>query len=687
LRRSGAAAALLLAGALRLSAQPPSPGPSAPDHEFDVTRGFLDLKDGVRLAVTYFRPRPLREGETFPVLFEFLPYRKDDSFYQRDYPLYSYFARRGYLMAKVDLRGTGASEGRVPDREYSEQELQDAVEAIGLLAEAEGSNGRVGMWGISWGGFNALQVAMRQPQALRAILAAHAATSLFRNSVDYIDGVLHLDAYHLQIHHENALPRPPDYATDAAYFEDRFLVRPWIFEYLAHQADGPFWKNDDPRHDVSAIKTPAFLIGGLLDGYRDAVPDLLEKLRSPVRAVIGPWNHSWPDDGSPGPNFEWRHEAVRFWDHWLKDNDTGFMKEPRLAVFVREGHAPDAALATTPGAWRFEDWPIKRAKVLELFPTRTRALRPEPARASEEALRYVPSYGWAAGLWWGEPTPDMRPDDAGSLVFDSPVLQEKVEIVGFPRVRLRAAVTAPLAHFVARLEDVHPDGTVSLVTGAAVNGAQRNDPGKPEALPVGDPVTLDLDLHFTTWTFLPGHRIRLAVTNAQFPMLWPTPHPVTMRLQLGPDATRLQLPLVPNESRPVPSWRAPEPREERPDARTEACEAWPDGSREVRKDLVKGVTTVEWRGHCTYEIGSRRFETAERNTYTTRDETPADSAFEGDESHVIRLEGGRVLKLVSRLEVRSDAKDFRVVFSRSVHENGTLLREKTWDERIRRHFQ
>ena len=681
---AGALAASLFASGLFAG---PALPPSAPDHEFEIVRGFLAMQDGVRLAATYFRPMPKHPDETFPVLFEFLPYRKDDSFYQRDHPLYSYFARRGYVVARVDLRGTGSSEGRVPSREYSEQELDDAVDVVAQLAAQPGSSGKVGMWGISWSGFNALQVAMREPPALKAILAAHASDNLFRDSVDYVDGCFHVDAYHLQVHHENGLPRSPDYATDAAYFEDRFDVRPWFFDYLAHQSDGPFWRANAPLYRPEAIRVPVFLIGSLLDGYRDAVPRFLEGLKVPVKAVMGPWNHSWPDDGVPGPNFEWRREAVRFWDKWLKDRETGIMEEPGFAVFVRSGHGPDAALTTTPGAWRHEDWPIRRTRTLELFPTRTRSLRPEPSRAAEEALKYVPGFGLAAGGWWGETTGDMRPDDAGSLVFDSPALQESVEIIGFPQVRLRAAVDAPLAHFVVRLEDVQPDGTVSLVTGAALNGAQRKDPQAPEPLPLGEPVDLDLDLHFTTWTFAPRHRIRLAVSNAQFPMIWPTPSPMTLRLLLGPEATRLRLPLIPAEARSAPSFAPPEPQESRPDARTLSCDSWPDGVREVRKDLIRGTTVYEWRGQCVYEIASRHFENRERNTYETRDDQPAESSFDGEEVTRIRLEGGRVLRLESRLSVRSDATDFHAAFTRRLFENDALLREKTWAEKVPRQFQ
>jgi predicted acyl esterase len=307
---------------------------------------------------------------------------------------------------------------------------------------------------------------------------AHASDRLFHDSVDYIDGCLHLDTYHVQIHHENALPRPPDYPIDTAYFEDRFDVRPWIFEYLAQQSDGPFWRKNALRYRPDAVKVPAFLIGGAARRLPRRRARAAREPALPLRAVMGPWNHSWPDDGLPGPNFEWRHEAVRFWDHWLKDRDTGFMKEPRFAVFVREGNPPDSALKATPGAWRYEDWPIKRAKILELFPTRTRALRPEAARPAEEALRYVPSFGWAAGGWWGEPTPDMRPDDAGAWCSTARAAGGCRDR-RLPARAIRAAVDAPLAHFVARIEDVNPDGTVSLVAGGAMNGSQRNDPRSP----------------------------------------------------------------------------------------------------------------------------------------------------------------------------------------------------------------
>ncbi len=257
-------------------------------YAFDVSLGTLTLKDGVHLAATYFRPRPRVKGERFPVLLEFLPYRKDESTYIGDYPIYSYFAKHGFACARVDIRGTGGSEGPVPDREYSEQELDDAVEVIAQLAAQPWSNGNVGMWGISWGGFNAIQVAMRQPPALKAILAAHASDNLFYDGIDFLDGAFHVDSYHLQVHHENGLPKPPDYRLDDAYFKERFESYPWFFTYVKHQVDGPFWRKSALRYDFKKLKVPIYLIGGLLDGYRDAVLRVLENAAVPVKAEIGP---------------------------------------------------------------------------------------------------------------------------------------------------------------------------------------------------------------------------------------------------------------------------------------------------------------------------------------------------------------------------------------------------------------
>lgn len=659
--------------------------PSAPDYEFEIIRDWLRMEDGVRLSATLFRPIAKKADEKFPVLFEFLPYRKDDSFYLRDYPLYSYFARRGYVAVKVDIRGTGSSEGAVPPREYSEVELEDAEECIRQLAGAPWSNGNVGMWGISWGGFNAIQVAMRRPPGLRAILAMDATDDLYHDDVHYIDGTFHVDQYELSIDTDLGLPRWPDYALDSDYFENRFNAYPWFLTYLKQQKDGEFWRRNSLRWNYSAIQVPVYLIGGLLDGYRDSILRMLENMNVPMKAVIGPWPHAWPDNGVPGPNYEWRREVVRWWDYWLKGKDTGVMAEPRFAVFVRDSHLPDAQLQMTPGHWRYEEWPIQRTDWVNLYPGENHSLRLSAGESCVDRLKYVPSSGVAALYWWGDPTGDMRHEDAESLVYDSEVLGESLEIVGFPRVHLQVSADAKLAHWAVRLEDVHPDGRVSLVAGGLLNGAQRNSRLFPEFLIPGEVCVLDFPLHFTTWTFKPGHRIRLAISNALFPMIWPTPFPMTTRLFMGNDATRLELPVIPFAQRPIPDFPPPEAREERPDARPLESLGWPY-KHTVTRDLNRHTTTVELEAERRWEIQGRTYASVEKVAYQTNDSDPARSSFFGEGGHVIQM-GDRILKVKLLISVVSDAINFEVKIVRQVFEDKNLIRERRWEASLPREFQ
>jgi predicted acyl esterase len=659
---------------------------SPPSYDFRTEDGWLKMKDGVRLAATYYKPVPRSAGEHFPVLFEFLPYRKDDGGYIGIYSLYTYFVRRGYILARVDIRGTGSSEGTFPLREYSEQELDDAVETIDQLSRLPASNGNVGMWGISWGGFNAIQVAMRRPPALKAILAAMATDDLYHDDIHYIDGAFHVDEWAFWFDHSKGIPRSPDYPIDEAYFRERFNSYPGLLTYLKQQRDGEFWSRNSLRGQYAKIQVPCYLIGGLLDGYRDSIPRMLEEMNVPIKAEVGPWNHAWPDDGTPGPNYEWRHEAVRWWDQWLKGKETGVRSDPRLVIYLRAGHAPDAALTTTPGRWLAGDWPIPGTTRKKLFPAADGRLRERPGTTGGDALFYVPSYGISTGLWWGEPTGDMRPDDAGSLVYDSDILQEKFEIVGLPRVRLRVKASASLAHWVARLEDVLPDGRIALVTGGLLNGSQRRSRLQPESLVSGESYDLEFELHLTTWTFQPGHRVRLSISNSLFPMIWPTPYLMTTTLVTDGEATCIELPIIPAGRLGAPAFGPAEKREVRTDVRDLGSDVWPQGTNEWKRDTARGLVTYTWSGKSRYEVGGRRFEATEKNVYETNESDPANARFLGEDSDRIELRG-RTVDVLTFVEIRSDAGNFHVTFVRRVLENGRLVRERKWQETIPRVFQ
>ena len=534
---------------------------SNPDYEVSLEEAWIPMPDGVRLAVDLYRPRGGEESKQFPVILEYSPYRKDES-RGRNLPLYSYFVERGYIVARVDIRGTGKSEGRLIPYEYSDIELDDGEAVIDWLSGQAWSNGKVGMFGISWSGFNSIQMAVRNPPALKAIIAVDATEDLFQDDVHYMDGIMHVDSWEMSQDLYNALPSAPDYLIDEEYFKNRFDTEPWMMTYKRQQRDGPFWDRASARDKYDRIRIPSFHIGGWYDGYRDSLPRMLKNVEAPAKAMIGAWSHAWPHEPYPKPGMEWRHEAVRWFDQWLKGRDTGIMDEPRLAVYVRNWHKPGPYLELAPGYWRWEDdWPLERTRNQHFYPQHDHTLGENSSSPAIHQLRYVPSIGLEAGgpvMWWGDVAHDQRPTDAYSLVYDSAPLAEDTEILGLPRAVLRVSASAPRANWFVRVSDVAPDGTVTQVTGAGFNGSHRKSAREPEAITPGEIFPLDIEMHFTSWVFPRGHRIRFAVNNAQWPMLWPTPYPMTTTLQIGGEAgSYLSLPVIPPADRPFPAFLPP----------------------------------------------------------------------------------------------------------------------------------
>ena len=273
------------------------------------------------------------------------------------------------------------------------------------------------------------------------------------------------------------------------------------------------------------LRSRVFLIGGLQDGYRDNVTDMLMKSKAPIKAIVGPWNHSFPNDADFGPRVEWRDQAVRWFDYWLKGRDTGVVNDPRLVVYMQHWHPPDPNLQSVPGEWRREDaWPPANAKNTTLFLQANHTLADSAGTAETHHLKYIPTVGVEAGFWWGELLSDPRPVDAFSLVYDSAPLEDETAILGRPHALLQASATAKQADWFARLSDVAPDGTVTQITGAGLNGAQRESMTEPRDLEPGKVYPLDIEMHLTSWVFPKGHRIRVAVSNAQWPMMLPTPY-------------------------------------------------------------------------------------------------------------------------------------------------------------------
>lgn len=666
--------------------------PSQAQYGITIQETWLELPDGIRLAADLYMPEGAAPDKHFPVLLEYLPYRKDES-RARNYSLYSYFVQRGYVVARVDMRGTGNSQGRTIPYEYSDIELDDGEVVIDWLSKQKWSNGNVGMFGISWGGFNAIQMALRNPPALKAFIALMATEELYQEDVHYMDGIIHTDSWMMSNDLYNSMPGAPDFIIDDKWVKERFDVEPSVYTYMRQQRDGPFWDRASARDKYDQIKTPGFHIGGWFDGYRNSLPRMLENVTAPVKALLGPWDHYFPHNAWPAPQIEWRYEALRWWDHWLKGIDTGILDEPDFAVYMRHWYAPQTDLKYVPGYWRWEEtWPLKNNQQQVLFAQDNHTLASAPGPDSTHELKYKASVGLEGGgpvMWWGSLTPDQQPMDDYSLVYDSAPLQTPLEILGTPLASLKVSADARRANWVVRVSDVSPDGEVTQVSGAGFNGTHRDSPRKPKDLVPGETMELDIQMQLTSWVFPRGHRIRLAISNAQWPMFWPTPYPMTSKLELGGiQGSRVTLPVAPATQLPQPTFKKPEPDPTLPGYETldagnitgygeiKAVQHDPDTGEAFGVATNSGSTRYPW--------GIERFE--ERIEHRTSDENPAVTSVRGIYALTQEL-ADRTLRFEQDVMFSSDAQNFRLTFKRLLKIDGKVVHKKHWDEIIPRDFQ
>ncbi|HID67971.1 MAG TPA: CocE/NonD family hydrolase, partial [Roseibacterium sp.] len=313
----------------------------------------LVMSDGTRLSARVWRPVDAGKNPV-PVILEYLPYRKRDGTCARDALTHPWFARRGYACVRVDIRGNGDSEGLMAD-EYSQQELDDAVEVINWLAAQGWCTGKVGMMGISWGGFNALQVAAMQPEPLKAVITLCSTVDRFADDIHYKGGCLLNENLGWGATMWAYSSRAPDPALRDDWREmwlKRLAAEPFLPAlWLRHQKRDEYWRHGSVCEDFSTIKAAVLAIGGWGDAYRNAVPQLVEGLDAPVKGIVGPWVHKYPHIAVPEPRIGFLQEALRWWDRWLKGLDTGVENDPDYRAYVMDGLRPATWASTRPGRW------------------------------------------------------------------------------------------------------------------------------------------------------------------------------------------------------------------------------------------------------------------------------------------------------------------------------------------------
>ena len=560
---------------------------------------WIPMRDGTRLAGRVWLPADAHQ-DPVPAILEYIPYRKNDATATRDAQIHPYFAGHGYASVRVDLRGSGDSEGVLRD-EFLPQEQQDGLDVIHWLASQEWCDGSVGIIGKSWGGFNGLQIAAHNPAELRAVISVCASDDRYATDVHYMGGCLlgsEMLPWSSTMLAYNG--RPPDPEILGERWREMWLERldesqPWVDTWLEHPFRDDYWKQGSVCESLTGLRCPVFMAGGWADPYSDGILRFVEEYQGPRLGLIGPWAHVYPHDAQPGPSIGFLQECVRWWDQWLKGEESGIMNESRLRVWMPGTEKCD-------GRWLAEDSLASPLIRFETYAFDQGALSKTAKESPPVCFRGVQSCGLESGKWlvFGNPTdfpPDQRAEDGRSLTFDSAPLEGPVEILGFPQLQLTCSVDRPVALVAGRLCDVAPDGSSRLVTRGLLNLAHGEGHERPAPLLPGQTQVATVAMSGIAHRFEIGHRIRVALSPTYWPWAWPSPQPVTLTVTLG-GASGLLLPLrdpTPAEVAPAPTFL---PAETAPPLRVEQLEGPSQAQRRI-----------------AIEVGSGRWELTERYAY------------------------------------------------------------------------
>ena len=656
-----------------------------------IENEWITLKDGTRLAARLWIPLHAATSPV-PVVWEYLPYRLRDFERQRDTGWAEAFVPYGFAFVRVDIRGTGDSDG-VLLGEYLQQEQDDALEVIAWLARQPWSNGSVGMRGISWGGFNSLQTAALEPPALKAIMPNCATDNRYTDDAHYVGGALTLDNYDWGAEFKTVLVGPPDPAIVGPRWREMWLARlkatpPILAEWLSHQRYDGFWQHGSVAMDYSRIKCPVYAIDGQVDSYRNFLPRLLEHLEVPRKGLFGPWGHKYPQLADPGPGLDWVSEEVRWWTQWLLGVDTGIMHEPMFRVFLEDRTAVEVWPKDVPGRWVTEpSWPSPHIVPRTLF-LNADGLADSAGAETVRICRSQETLGLTKREWypWNlniDLAPDQTPDDKRSLCFDGAPLAEDIEILGNPIASIRVSSSEPVAKLVVRINEVTPEGKSWNVSYGVLNLTHRDGHETPAALEPKRRYDVVVPCYFTAHRFKKGNRIRVAISESIWPLLWPSPRPVTLEITTG--ASRLSLPI-----RPAGTESAPMPIAELRDRILRQVEANP--AELENYTITQTGPDAEGRVTLHKRLRDPAETLADTGTTMSGGSDWIMSIREGDpNSSVWKLEWFSHLQrkgwdttVRSTLELTSTPEEFRMKESIHALEGEKTMFERSWDNRIKR---
>ncbi len=678
------------------------------DPDIRVTENlWIQMSDGARLAARMFMPASASADRRVGVVLEYLPYRKRDSYRYRDDVAGPFLARAGVAMIRVDIRGTGDSDGAMVD-EYSDIEQADALAVIEWLAAQAWCNGKVGMRGISYGSFAALQAAAKAPRALAAIVSTCGTEQRYLDDIHYKGGCLINDQFVWAMEWQVIMRAPPDPVIVGqdrwrTLWKERLAASgPMTILWNEHQTLDGKWR-DGSTQDYAAIRCAIYNIGGMLDPYVPSVTRMMERApQVPQKGLIGPWTHKWPGypqpsdhagkptdaaNGLPGPGVDWLPVESRWWRHWLNGEANGIMEEPRFWAFREDQPAATRYPHDTAGVWISEpSWPSPEISPRKWYLNKDglgeRA--GEPALLSHRTdLTVGFANRWAATsgdptTWWR----DQSADDARSLCFDSPPLEAALDVVGEPMFTIHVRADRPVAKLCVRLSEVTPDGRSNFVSYGLLNLTHRESDVEPAPLSPGVDYAVRIKGHFACYRFAPGSHVRVALSETWWPVVWPSPEVVTLGITAG--ASQVELPVRPTRDGETPPFGIYRERY-----------ATAGAGPAPYMDPLEGVQITGAAGRRTFTLVEGSLEpqgepipgvgTAYREAYrlrrSIREDDPNSAQMEAEAINTYER-GDWKIRLRAHSLCRSTATHFLCAESFEAWDGAKVVFSRTWEKRI-----
>ena len=537
----------------------------------------IKLKEGIDLAATIYLPiiKDKRQPQIFRTILEFLPYRKNDGTIIRDSKQLPYFAGYAIASIRVDMRGSGDSDGLLID-EYLESEQNDCIEIIEWIINQQWSSGDVIMWGISWGGFNSLQVAFHKPKALKAIICLAFTDDRYATDVHYIGGLVHgveMPSWSSYMLGAAALPPDPRIRSNwRELWHNRMNANhPWVDTWVSHQRRDEYWKHASVCENFeNLVDIPILSVSGLHDGYICSVFRLLEGLSNTKNKInnndknkhfglCGPWVHLYPEFAVPGPNIGFLQEVIQWINHhvpppqseiniydFINENNSNLF--PNFRGFIEDPSPLQLQHQTRSGNWiSYNNWPpledepfaIRKFSLIknkQLNDNQHHILKQfndgdNNNNESNEAiiintklsvghnLANWCTYGSDANDFHADPTED----DRDSVLFESDLLSEDISMIGIPELKIKFSSNKKIASIGARLTDCKADGTFAVISFGVLNLSHCLSHEFPIELEDGNEYEGVVKLMGLGYRIPAGHRLRLALSSSLWRISYPTP--------------------------------------------------------------------------------------------------------------------------------------------------------------------